>query len=63
MAGEHRTIVDRGSIVSADGSLAGTEFVARCMKSCGWVGHEQSSWVLAEREGEDHETYIAMVES
>lgn len=37
-------------------------FVAECTKECGWVGHRQFSSVTAEREGEDHECYMASME-
>jgi hypothetical protein len=61
---QHRTEVSRGQDF-APGSIdrMRPSFVAHCVKECGWVGHRQFSSTEAEREGEDHESYMVRIES
>lgn len=65
MAIEHRTKVNRGLDFNTDplAPRVVPSFVAFCSKSCGWVGHRHFSETAAEREGEDHESYMARIES
>lgn len=55
---EHRTNVRQGT----NENLKLT-YSAYCNKTCGWEGKSLKNYTLAERDGEDHECYMASIES